>query len=162
MRRDVAFVVVGVSEVLSQGHVSALCESVGHGASEGADGGGEFLVLFQLFGIDGEDLHDVIVGGDAMSSESVGESRGDGGDAAGELGRGDLALPCYAVGIDEVYGGPVGAAAGVDLLEFERGWRPPDFGGCHDRHIGILVVRIGLTLDPLLISPQSRGRVEFA
>ena len=52
LRWDVAFVVVGVSEVIGEGHRSALCECVGDGASECADGSGRLLVVFELVGID--------------------------------------------------------------------------------------------------------------
>ena len=71
----------------------------------------------------------MVVGGDALAAESVGETCGDGGDGAGELGGGDFALACYAVGVGEVDGCPVSAAAGVDLLELEGGGGPPDFRG---------------------------------
>ena len=72
LRWDVAFVVVGVTEVVGERHRGALGEGVGDGASEGADGGGESLVDFQLCRINAEELHGVVVGGDALTSESVG------------------------------------------------------------------------------------------
>ena len=48
----VAVVLVGVSEVLCEGHLGALGEGVGDGATESADGGGESLVLFQFVWVD--------------------------------------------------------------------------------------------------------------
>jgi len=70
----------------------------------------------------------VVVGGDALSSEPIGQACSYGGDTVRELGRGDLALSRDAVGVGEDDGGPIGAAAGVDLLELEVGGGPPDFG----------------------------------
>ena len=70
----------------------------------------------------------MVVGGDALSAEPVSEACGDGGDTIGELSRSDLALSRNAVGVGEDDGGPIGAAAGVDLLELEVGGGPPDFG----------------------------------
>ena len=142
---EIAVVFVGVSEVVGERHRGALGEGVGDGASEGADGGGESLVDFQLCWINAEELHGVVVGCDALTSESVCESGGVGCDGAGELGGGDFALAGDAVGVGEVDGGPVGAAAGVDLLELERGGGPPDFGGCCE-HSGILDGGCALTL----------------
>ena len=70
--REVAVVLVGVSEVLGERHLGALGEGVGDGATESADGCGQSLVLLQLAGIDAEDSHHVVVGGDALAAESVG------------------------------------------------------------------------------------------